>query len=36
MLFKPDHIEQIRSGEKTVTRRDWESPQATVGGVYIA
>lgn len=23
MLFQPDHIEAIRSGAKTATRRDW-------------
>jgi uncharacterized protein YhfF len=23
MLFKPHHIDQIRTGEKTVTRREW-------------
>jgi len=23
MLFQPEHIEQIRAGEKTETRRDW-------------
>lgn len=36
MLFKPEHIEQIRAGEKTVTRRDWKRRQVTEGGVYIA
>lgn len=36
MLFKPEHIEQIRAGEKTVTRRDWEGRQVREGGVYIA
>lgn len=25
MLFKDHHIDQIRSGSKTVTRRDWAS-----------
>jgi hypothetical protein len=36
MLFKPEHIEQIRTGEKTVTRLDWKRRQVTDGGVYIA
>jgi len=36
MLFQEEHIRQIRSGEKTVTRRDWKSPQVKEGGVYIA
>ena len=36
MLFQEEHIEQIREGEKTQTRRDWASPQATAGNVYIA
>lgn len=36
MLFKPEHIDKIRAGEKTVTRRDWERPQVREGGVYMA
>lgn len=36
MLFKDYHIEQIREGEKTVTRREWDRRQATPGNVYIA
>jgi len=36
MLFQEEHIEAIRAGEKTVTRRDWESRQVKEGGVYIA
>jgi hypothetical protein len=36
MLFQPEHIDQIRDGEKTVTRRDWDRPQVQDGGVYIA
>lgn len=36
MLFQKEHIEQIRNGEKTVTRRDWRRRQAREGGVYIA
>ena len=36
MLFKDYHIDQIRDGEKTVTRREWEHRQVKPGGVYIA
>ncbi len=36
MLFKPEHIDQIRSGEKKATRRDWNRRQAVPGNVYIA
>lgn len=36
MLFKPYHIDQIRSGSKTVTRREWKRRQAVAGNVYIA
>ncbi|MDS0243131.1 MULTISPECIES: ASCH domain-containing protein [unclassified Haloferax] len=36
MLFQEDHIEQIRSGEKTATRRDWSRKSAKEGGVYMA
>lgn len=36
MLFQQEHIDQIRTGEKTVTRRDWDRRQVKVGGVYIA
>lgn len=36
MLFQPEHIEQIRAGEKTVTRRDWAHRQAVPGNVYMA
>lgn len=38
MLFKPHHIEQIRAGEKTETRRDW-SPnynRPKIGSVHMA
>lgn len=28
LLFKPEHIDQIRNGTKTVTRRDWSSNYA--------
>ena len=36
MLFQEEHIRQIRNGEKTVTRRDWERRQVRAGGIYIA
>lgn len=36
MLFKSYHIPQIRSGEKTVTRREWDGRQAKPGNVYQA
>lgn len=36
MLFQPEHIKQIRSGEKTATRRDWKRRAAKPGNIYIA
>jgi uncharacterized protein YhfF len=38
MLFKPRHIEQIRTGEKTVTRREWKEDYSgpNVGTVVAA
>lgn len=36
LLFQPEHIDQIKNGEKTATRRTWEGPQVTEGGRYIA
>lgn len=38
MLFKPRHIDAIREGEKTVTRRVWADnyPRPNVGSVLIA
>lgn len=36
MLFKDYHIPMIRSGSKTVTRREWERRQVVPGNVYIA
>lgn len=38
MLFKPYHIPMIRSGSKTVTRREWDENYhgPTVGSVQIA
>lgn len=34
MLFKPHHIEMIKSGIKTETRRNWKRKMAKVGGTY--
>lgn len=38
MLFQPHHIEEIRTGEKTVTRRVWHENYArpNVGTVQMA
>lgn len=36
MLFKEHHIQMIRSGSKTATRREWERRQAVPGNVHIA
>lgn len=36
MIFQQHHREQIRTGEKTQTRRIWESNQVTVGKTYRA
>lgn len=38
MLFKPYHIPMIRSGSKTVTRREWDDGynRPTVGSIQIA
>jgi hypothetical protein len=38
MLFQPEHIDQIRRGEKTQTRRDWSENYArpNVGSIQIA
>lgn len=34
MLFKPEHVEMIRSGRKIQTRRVWKRPMVKVGGIY--
>ncbi len=34
MLFKPEHIEMIKKGNKTATRRRWERWQVKEGGIY--
>ena len=36
MIFQSEHREQIRTGEKTATRRDWERQNATPGKTYRA
>lgn len=36
MLFRNEHIEQIRAGEKTATRRTWDRRHVRPGGTYIA
>lgn len=38
MLFKPYHIPMIRSGSKTVTRREWDDNYngPKPGGIYAA
>ena len=34
MIFTEAHIDQIRSGEKTATRRRWDQRRATPGTTY--
>lgn len=34
MLFKPHHIDMIRKGIKTATRRRWKRSHAKTGGTY--
>lgn len=34
MLFKPEHVDMIKMGEKTATRRDWKRWQVKEGGIY--
>lgn len=36
MLFNPEHVELILSGEKTQTRRVWKRCHVKVGGTYKA
>jgi uncharacterized protein YhfF len=36
MIFQPEHREQIRTGEKTMTRRRWDENRVTVGKTYRA
>lgn len=34
MLFKPHHINMIKSGIKTETRRNWKRKMVKVNGIY--
>ena len=34
MIFTKEHIEKIREGRKTETRRIWKKPHVKVGGIY--
>ena len=34
MIFTKEHVERIRTGRKTVTRRIWKRPHVKVGGIY--
>ena len=36
MIFQPEHRGQIRTGEKTMTRRRWDENRVTVGKTYRA
>ena len=36
MIFQEHHREQIRTGGKTMTRRDWDDNRVTVGKTYRA
>ena len=36
MIFQEHHREQIRTGEKTMTRRNWDENRVTVGKTYRA
>jgi hypothetical protein len=35
ILFTPHHVEMIKAGEKTQTRRIWKRPRAKVGAVHL-
>jgi len=35
ILFTPRHVEMIKAGEKTQTRRVWKRPRAKVGAVHL-
>lgn len=34
ILFKPCHVEMIKAGAKTQTRRVWKRPRAKVGSIH--
>ena len=36
ILFKPEHVGKILTGEKTQTRRIWKKARAKVGSVHLA
>jgi len=36
MIFSESHLDQIRAGEKTATRRRWDQRRATPGTTYRA
>lgn len=36
MLFKPEHIDMIKKGKKTVTRRIWKRNMVKPGKTYMA
>jgi hypothetical protein len=36
LMFSEDHLAQVVTGEKTQTRRLWETPRVTVGNSYRA
>lgn len=36
ILFKPEHVDMIRSGRKNQTRRIWKKPRSKVGAVHLA
>lgn len=35
ILFTPRHVEMIKAGRKTQTRRIWKRPRAKVGAVHL-
>jgi hypothetical protein len=35
ILFTPHHVEKIKAGAKTQTRRAWKRPRAKVGAVHL-
>jgi len=36
LLFKPEHVDPILTGEKTQTRRIWKKPRAKIGSIHLA
>lgn len=35
ILFTPNHVEMIKAGEKTQSRRIWKRPRAKVGSIHL-